>query len=66
MKTPSFVITDKVVVNFNAPSPRVVKIVKSVRPVSTYATLLQGPIGMLAGHALDRPDVQSVAVLGYN
>lgn len=36
------------------------------RRASAYAKLLEGPIGSLAGQAMDRPDVQSVAILGYN
>ncbi|MFM0203717.1 hypothetical protein PQR53_28040 [Paraburkholderia fungorum] len=37
-----------------------------VRPVTAYTLLLGSPITVLVGHVPDRPDVQSVAILGYN
>jgi hypothetical protein len=35
-------------------------------PLTAYASLLKGPVAMLAGNVLDRSDVTSIAILGYN
>jgi hypothetical protein len=37
-----------------------------VRRSTSYASLLEGPMASLADHVMDRPDVRSVAILGYN
>ncbi|SAL05580.1 hypothetical protein AWB81_07222 [Caballeronia arationis] len=37
-----------------------------IRRATTYLSLLAGPMGSLAGDVMDRPDVQAVAILGYN
>ncbi|SAL83717.1 hypothetical protein AWB67_06485 [Caballeronia terrestris] len=37
-----------------------------MRPATTYASLLEGPLALLAGQVIDRSDLQSVAILGYN
>ncbi|SAL80045.1 hypothetical protein AWB67_05555 [Caballeronia terrestris] len=37
-----------------------------IRPATTYSSLLAGPMALLAGDVMDRPDVQAVAILGYN
>ena len=39
---------------------------KGIRPATAYASLLASPLALLAGHVMDRPDVQSIAILGYN
>ncbi|WP_125469855.1 hypothetical protein [Caballeronia telluris] len=31
-----------------------------------HSSLLAGPMAFLAGHVINRPDVQSVAILDYN
>ncbi|CAL8481329.1 protein of unknown function (plasmid) [Caballeronia sp. S22] len=37
-----------------------------VRPASVYTTLLEGPVASLVSDEVNRPDVQSIAILGYN
>ncbi|AQH05407.1 hypothetical protein A9R05_41050 (plasmid) [Burkholderia sp. KK1] len=37
-----------------------------ISPVNTYALLLAGPLALLVDQTMDRPDLQSIAILGYN
>ncbi|MDE1009206.1 MAG: hypothetical protein OSB38_26440 [Paraburkholderia fungorum] len=36
------------------------------RPQNAYTTLLRAPAATLAGSMVDRDEIQSVAILGYN
>ncbi|MFL9981826.1 hypothetical protein [Paraburkholderia sediminicola] len=38
----------------------------AVAPASSYAALLTSPLSSLVGSTLERADVASVAILGYN
>jgi hypothetical protein len=40
--------------------------VAAVTLASSYLALLTSPLSILAGNTLDRADVASVAILGYN
>jgi hypothetical protein len=44
----------------------VVSALMEVRRPTPYASLLEGPMASLMDHVMDRPDVHSVAILGYN
>jgi hypothetical protein len=39
---------------------------RAICPPTTYASVLEGPLALLVVHAMDRTEVQSIAVLGYN
>jgi len=40
--------------------------VKRTVPTPTYRSALQGPVASLASSPGDRPDIATVAILGYN
>lgn len=49
-----------------ATEPQKVTSTTRAHPATTYASLLEGPMALLAGDVMDRPEVQSAAILGYN
>ncbi|CAL8481309.1 conserved protein of unknown function (plasmid) [Caballeronia sp. S22] len=66
MKSNISQISIGVIVPSTACSEMVARQSTQTRPASTYATLLENPVASLVSNVADRPDVQSVAILGYN